>query len=204
MFGTTIFTHVILTVLVVGPAALIATTSLRRATLMSDELLRLVNSDRLTGVATRDCFFSELAQCEASFGVSLMVDIDHFKRINDTHGHLAGDEVIRSVAERLRQNLREGDIICRFGGEEFLIFLDRADHQHSVQVAERMRSSVADQKIEVDGGAVFVTVSIGGASKAQNEDINAAIKAADDALYWAKGLGRNQTYFMTGALARTG
>lgn len=161
----------------------------------------LVNRDRLTDAATRDYFFDQMESDVNSFGVSLMIDIDHFKNINDTYGHLVGDKVIRHVAEALRRTVRDEDIVCRFGGEEFVVFLANHQTENGVEVAERIRTAIAKEVVRVQEAAISVTVSIGGSLKDAVTDINDAIKMADDALYRAKAAGRNQTIFAGSALA---
>lgn len=160
---------------------------------LSQELQRLVSRDRLTDAATRDFFFDRMEKDPNAYGVSLMVDIDNFKQVNDTHGHLVGDAVIKHVSTILRGECREQDIICRFGGEEFVVFLHKADGDKGLLVAERMRMSVEAAPAVEDGLKVSVTISIGGSMKSCMEDINLSIKAADAALYRAKRAGRNRT-----------
>lgn len=155
----------------------------------------LVNRDRLTDAATRDYFFDRMEARPDSYGVSLMIDIDHFKSINDTYGHLAGDQVIRRVAEALRRSVREEDIVCRFGGEEFVVFLADHEAEHGVEIAERIRSAIENEVVRVRDATISVTVSIGGSLKDALTDINEALRLADDALYRAKESGRNQTVF---------
>jgi len=159
------------------------------------ELQRLVERDRLTDVATRDHFYSRMAEDADSFGVSLMVDIDNFKLVNDTYGHIAGDEVIRAVATVLRENVRDDDVVCRFGGEEFVIFLREHDEDQALRVAERIRRTVASHSVDFEGLALTVTVSIGGSNRCRVENIDGAIRQADAALYRAKARGRNVTLF---------
>ncbi len=166
---------------------------------LTDELQRLVDRDRLTDVATRDFFFSRMAAAPEAYGVSLMVDIDHFKSINDTHGHLAGDAVIRAVARLLRDNVRPGDIVARFGGEEFLVFLQGTSPDGAFEIAERMREAIAEHRVAFEALDVGVTVSIGGSLKEARADIACAIRDADAALYRAKRAGRNQTIFAENA-----
>ena len=161
-------------------------------TLLSDELKRLVNRDRLTDVATRDFFFSKLNDKTETYGVSLMVDIDHFKVVNDTYGHLAGDIVIRHVAQILQVNCRPLDIVCRFGGEEFVIFLHHASLEDGQRIAERIRAQVQAEPAFAAGVEISVTVSIGGSLKDAAAHIEGSVKRADEALYRAKALGRNQ------------
>ncbi|MEM8539667.1 MAG: GGDEF domain-containing protein, partial [Pseudomonadota bacterium] len=108
-----------LTLLIATPAAYFMAQQIRRNTQLTDELQRLVDRDRLTDVGTRDFFFNAMEEAPDAYGVSLMIDIDHFKGVNDFHGHLAGDEVIKSVAQLLKKTVREQDIVARFGGEEF-------------------------------------------------------------------------------------
>ncbi len=168
---------------------------MRNNYLLTEQLSALVNRDRLTDVATRDYFFSKMEDNPDAYGVSLMVDIDHFKQVNDVHGHLAGDQVIAHVAQTLRSCVRSNDIVARFGGEEFVIFLIDHDSDVGYAVAERMRSSIEQQVCQIDGTSLPVTVSIGGSLKEAVDHIERSIKDADDALYRAKALGRNCTVF---------
>lgn len=158
----------------------------------AEELRRIVFRDRLTNVATRDFFFERLAREPGAEGVVLMVDIDHFKAINDTHGHVAGDAVIRKVASQLRYRCRSDDIVCRFGGEEFLVFLQDGDAARGEAVAERLRAAVAQAVTPFEGEVLRATVSVGAACKTAEMKVDAAIRQADDALYRAKRLGRNR------------
>lgn len=163
--------------------------------LLSQELQRLLNRDRLTDVATRDYFFSKLENDNTQYGVSLMVDIDNFKSINDSYGHLIGDFVIKTVANILKDFTHDKDIICRFGGEEFIIFLNRSDKSNGISIADKMRRKIADTPITVNSLSINVTVSIGGTIKDKLTDINESIKEADESLYTAKQTGRNKTIF---------
>lgn len=97
------------------PICLWVARQMHEKAILSQELQDLVNRDRLTDVATRDFFFARLTEFPDAYGVSLMIDIDHFKRVNDTHGHLAGDDVIHAVAQIMRGQIRDVDIVCRFG-----------------------------------------------------------------------------------------
>ncbi|NUH66143.1 GGDEF domain-containing protein [Sulfitobacter sp. S0837] len=187
------FRAILITTLITIPFAFFVGSKLRENTLLSDELVRLVNRDRLTDVATRDFFFRRMESDPNAYGVSLMVDIDHFKQVNDTHGHYAGDAVIKHVSDVLRGEVREQDILCRFGGEEFVVFLHEVSADQGLVIAERMRAAVAAAAAPVEGRAIAVTVSIGGSLKERLADINVSIQQADAALYRAKGDGRNRT-----------
>lgn len=182
-----------ITIMIAGPICLYVGSKVRENTLLGVELARLVNRDRLTDVATRDFFFDRMEKDPDAYGISLMVDIDHFKRVNDTHGHFVGDKVIQKVSNVLRQETRPKDIVCRFGGEEFVIFLHEVNPDQGLLVAERMRMSVEKSLVKSGATTVSVTVSIGGALKEQLEDINLSIQQADAALYRAKESGRNRT-----------
>lgn len=166
---------------------------------LNSELSRLVARDRLTDVSTRDHFFDCLVQDPGAYGVSLMVDIDFFKRVNDTYGHLTGDKVITHVARVLQRETRPNDLVCRFGGEEFVIFLMNASLSKGTEIAERLRQQIEAQPIDDEGSMIGVTVSIGGSLKDAAEEIDDAIKRADEALYRAKSLGRNCTVFSPNA-----
>jgi len=168
------------------PVSWLMGNEMRKNEELTTVLRNLVNRDRLTDVATRDYFFDQMEANPNRYGVSLMIDIDHFKAINDTFGHLVGDKVIRGVADALRRAVRDEDIVCRFGGEEFIVFL--ADHrtERGFEVAERIRTSIETEVLKVQETEISVTVSIGGSLKEAVTDINDAIKLADDALYQAR------------------
>lgn len=185
----------IIVLAVTMPICLWVGSKIRENTLLSAELQRLVDRDRLTDVATRDYFFGRMAASPNAYGVSLMIDIDHFKAINDAHGHIVGDAVIRAVAKLLRKSVRPGDIVARFGGEEFVVFLYDQPADAGYRVAERMREMIAQHNIQFEGISVSVTVSIGGSLKEACADIERAIQEADAALYKAKRGGRNRTVF---------
>lgn len=177
------------------PFCIFVWSRVRANILLSRELQHLVNRDRLTNVATRDYFFRRMASKPTADGVVLMVDIDHFKRVNDTYGHLVGDAVIRHVAQILVAQTRRDDIVCRFGGEEFMIFLRDQDVDEGYIVAERMRVAIGAAMARLDDVQIKVTVSIGGAIKTSDADISVVINVADAALYNAKRDGRNRTRF---------
>lgn len=185
----------VLTVTIASPVTYFMSRQLLTNWELSAELTRLVNRDRLTDVATRDYFFARMAAAPQAYGVSLMVDIDHFKMVNDTYGHLAGDKVIREVATLMKSAVNPDDIVARFGGEEFVVFLHDHDQSTGHIVAERMRFAIAERPIQYQGITLNVTVSIGCSLKATCDGIEAAIQASDAALYRAKAAGRNRTVF---------
>ncbi len=123
----------------------------------------------------------------------LLVDVDHFKRVNDSHGHLIGDEVLRALATELRQQVRESDVVGRFGGEEFTVLLPRTDDASAYGIAERLRASAANLSVAAADARISVTVSIGAAVLGQHgNDLFEVLTAADVALYRAKDAGRDQ------------
>ena len=131
----------------------------------------------------------------------LLIDIDHFKRVNDTHGHLVGDDVLRSVADVLRAQLRdEQDLLCRFGGEEFAVLLPGVDSPEASKAADRLRRAVADRVTPADGSLVQVTVSVGVAvadTSNPSPDVQELLANADLGLYRAKHEGRNRVRLLT-------
>lgn len=160
---------------------------------LAQELQRLVDRDRLTNVASRDFFFSEIEKHPNMHGVIMMVDLDRFKTINERHGHLVGDVVLRDVASLLSRSIRGEDMICRFGGEEFLIFLNRQDETTGASIGERLRSAVESCAVPIGNGeAVQVTISLGAARMDSLNEIAKTISLADDALNAAKEGGRNR------------
>jgi len=173
-------------------------TSLRQ---MLRRLKHLANYDALTKVFSRRRFLVE-AEREISrsvrygltFGL-LMLDIDHFKTVNDTYGHLAGDKVLASVASVMLKRLRKTDAIGRYGGEEFVILLPGADSAETLGIAEAIRALIEEHRVEAGSARIGVTVSIGaaffGAADAATT-IDQLLSRADEALYCAKNAGRNR------------
>jgi diguanylate cyclase (GGDEF)-like protein len=168
------------------------------------EQMRLISiTDHLTGAANRRHFMERLlAEVERSVGKGsafsvALLDIDNFKAVNDQHGHLAGDEVLRRLAQACMAQVREGDVFARFGGEEFAVLLPDTGIDQALQWLERLRQHVADLRVELPTTQLSITVSIGLASPAVASpqaaaQINAALRMADEALYRAKREGKNR------------
>jgi two-component system cell cycle response regulator len=162
--------------------------------------LTLALTDTLTGLYNRRYFEAHLEgtvsrATESGKEVSiLMLDLDHFKRINDTHGHAIGDEVLKEVARRISQGVREIDLAARVGGEEFVVVMPDSTDEIGIKVAERLRASVAAGPVQIPApiGPISVTVSVGVASVAPGETGVSALHRADRALYAAKEAGRNK------------
>lgn len=167
---------------------------------LREELRRLADTDSLTGVANRRRFVETLEKhCEArdSIGVCfslLLLDLDHFKAINDCYGHPAGDEVLCSVTKRLQLCIRPCDLLGRLGGEEFAILLPDICSKDAGTIAERIRTALAKEPVRVGKHEIRVTASIGVTSYAALEPTNydALLKSVDTKLYQAKENGRNQ------------
>jgi diguanylate cyclase (GGDEF)-like protein len=153
-------------------------------------LQKLSQVDPLTGALNRrglDLFLPD----DPAFSV-LMVDIDHFKKVNDSYGHAVGDEVLKRVARLLSSSLRSGDAIVRYGGEEFLVILAEVGLGIAAKVAERARQKVSEHPIKVNDQEIPITISVGVAERCNDEDRDALIARADVALYKAKLAGRNK------------
>jgi two-component system cell cycle response regulator len=161
------------------------------------ELDRISRTDKLTGLFNRRHLDEELARRNNDalrHGEDicvLLLDVDHFKHINDTYGHPAGDLVLRAFAERISVGLRAGDIAGRWGGEEFLIILPRTDLDGALEVAERIRSATAAAPLTAAGQDIDVRVS-GGCAIGPGGSADAVIHLADQCLYEAKHAGRNR------------
>ena len=171
-------------------------------------LHQAVSCDHLTGIANRRAFF-EAANCELQRWqrtprpLSLvLLDADHFKAINDRHGHAAGDSVLRHLAATMGKTLRGMDLVARVGGEEFAILLPESDADGARAFATRLCQMIAAQTVDVDGVAIRVTVSAGTATMdASIDSIDLLMKRADTAMYAAKASGRNRVVCWTAALA---
>lgn len=161
-------------------------------------LHELATTDALTGLMNRRCLLDALAREQAlrqrkPHPLSLiLVDIDHFKRINDTHGHAIGDAALKAVAGILRECTREMDFVARWGGEEFLLVQPHASKAQAQQTAERLRAAVAAASLVVEGVAIQLTITLGLTDLGANEPVDLGIQRADGALYLGKHQGRNR------------
>ncbi len=170
------------------------------------ELRRLANTDPLSGLLNRRAFLPLGAAAVQRHAVQgevtavLMIDIDHFKRVNDSHGHAVGDRVIRSVAALIKSEVRDEDHVARFGGEEFIVLLGGVDGEAALVAAERVRQRIAATPMRVEGGLLEVTASVGVAVTAPGDrDFEDVVQRADRALYAAKSRGRNVAVLYNGA-----
>ena len=176
----------------------------RRAAASLAELRRLAEVDDLTGLLNRRCFMSALEHSfararETGGSLSLaLLDVDHFKQVNDQHGHSAGDAVLRIVAQIFSAQAREGDILGRIGGEEFALLLPGTTGAQARLVCERLRKAVAAQSIVLPPGTTHsVTVSAGVAELGGKATPDSLMTLADAALYEAKRAGRNMVRLTT-------
>lgn len=163
-----------------------------------EELRFQATHDVLTGIwnrrATLHLLQREIERASRTQGSTglLMLDLDHFKQVNDNYGHLAGDAVLREVSRRIMQVIRSYDFLGRYGGEEFLVVLPGCDRTHALQSAERIRSAVAAAPVRADEVEIPVTISIGVTAVDGNTSEKEVLAVADEALYQAKNKGRNR------------
>jgi two-component system cell cycle response regulator len=164
-----------------------------------DQSMELAVTDQLTGLHNRRYM---RVQLESFLNRSLMgggpvsillCDIDHFKRVNDIHGHAAGDDVLREFGRRLSENIRPADLACRYGGEEFVVIMPDTSQTLAHAAGERLRQIICDEGFRINrGDELRVTMSGGVSTVAREDTIDALLKRADDALYRAKSIGRNR------------
>lgn len=167
-----------------------------------DDWMIRASLDALTGLTNRYGFMPEI---EKEYRRSLryhhpfvfaMADIDHFKKINDKHGHLVGDEVLKQIAAILKNELRENDYICRFGGEEFALLLPETNMEHAYPVLERLRKTFENKVFHINGIKIHFTISLGATEyKGENIPLDGILDAGDKRLYKAKENGRNRLVY---------
>ena len=166
-----------------------------------EELLFRATHDSLTGISNRAVILDALrrersrqVRGNGSFGIVLL-DVDHFKQVNDTYGHLCGDAVLKEIVRRITVTVRAYDTVGRYGGEEFLVVAPSSDATNVLGLAERIRRAVEAQPISTDAGEISITVSLGAAvsSGASSIDPEIMLSNADEALYRAKAGGRNRS-----------
>jgi len=165
---------------------------------LHEQLVSQATRDSLTSLLNRSAIL-EVLQKELIRSVrektpvaAIMTDLDHFKHVNDTYGHLAGDAVLREAARRLSASLRVYDSVGRYGGEEFLVVAPSCGAAGGADVAERLRESISGAPIDTSGHAIVVTMSFGVAATCDIKQVNQLLRMADDALYAAKKAGRNR------------
>ena len=153
------------------------------------------NTDALTRIANRRAFDREVAMWKGETpGALALLDIDHFKKFNDTHGHRTGDEVLRGVAALLKQTIKSEGLVARYGGEEFAIVFSNCTLERGIELAEEVRIGLANQTLKFEGNAFQVTCSIGVTRMLPGEPSNQWVQRADDALYLSKDAGRDCGY----------
>jgi diguanylate cyclase (GGDEF)-like protein len=164
------------------------------------KLERTATTDSLTGTLNRQGFeqifsrrFEDLSKNKSQCCI-LLLDVDHFKQINDTYGHLAGDEVLRTVAEMIMQSTEPNGIVSRWGGDEYLVFLQNTSLSQAMNIAEYLRQQVNGHKFVFEKGEPVVSISIGCTSYTRNECLSSFFSRADHALYAAKMKGRNRVH----------
>jgi diguanylate cyclase len=171
------------------------------------EVEQFASRDALTGLYNRRAFEEQLtkllAKCANNCGhlAAIMADIDHFKKVNDTHGHLIGDDLLRIVSKTIRDQVKRKDIVCRYGGEEFVILLPETRLEDAVTVAENIRKHFADMTWKQKSSGISlgkITLSFGVAVYMDGEQSHAFIERADKALYNSKNTGRNKVSVGTG------
>ena len=171
------------------------------------ELKRLADEDPLTQLPNRRSFFAtaqtHLEGLESNGGTSalLVIDADHFKQLNDSYGHAVGDRALVGIAEVLRENFRESDLICRVGGEEFAVLLPEMSISEAQPLATRVVEAVAANPLSEPGAVIEYSVSCGVADTTTSYNLQALFKAADDAMYLAKRQGRNRVALIHDAAA---
>jgi diguanylate cyclase (GGDEF)-like protein/PAS domain S-box-containing protein len=181
------------------PANLIAMNDISDRKALEIELTRQASTDSLTGLANRRSFMALAEQeirraqrFERPFSV-MMLDVDHFKAINDRYGHAVGDAVLQGIAKRSPESLRQSDQIARLGGEEFAVAMPETNLEAAVRAAERLREHLAERPVIASGKAVPCTISIGVAEMQPGDvSIDDLLRRADEALYCAKKNGRNR------------
>jgi two-component system cell cycle response regulator len=154
-----------------------------------DSLTSLLNRSAILDVLQRELIRSVRKKTPVT---AIMADLDHFKYVNDAHGHLAGDAVLREAARRMSASLRAYDAVGRYGGEEFLIVAPSCNVAGGVELAERLRESVCGMPIDASGQTIVVTMSFGVAATCEIKQVTQLLRMADEALYAAKEAGRNR------------
>lgn len=175
----------------------------------NDEHLKLIiekfhkesNEDALTGIPNRryaeailESRFQERKAIDIEFGV-LFIDIDHFKRINDTHGHENGDKILKIVVDTMKSTLRKSDFVGRWGGEEFIVIVTNVNSKNLISISEKIRKLVEASVLKTEDTEISATISIGATMANEDDTIQSCVKRSDDLMYKSKLNGRNKVTF---------
>lgn len=181
-----------------APSLLVGVHDITRRKELEEQLRDLAIKDGLTGIANRRHFFDVARAALASAdrhertASVAMLDVDHFKSINDEHGHAAGDEVLRAIVRTCLREIRASDVLARYGGEELVLLLPETSLSDATAVVERILAAIRREPVETRDGAIAVTVSGGVAEWKRGESLDDLLRRADEALYAAKGAGRDR------------
>jgi len=189
------------------PVAVITHQDITARKLLEFELKKLAETDELTGLKSRRKFLAgadkvlDRLKGEGVPASMFIIDLDHFKTINDTYGHAVGDDALRHVAEQFKRGIRRGNLLARIGGEEFAVLLPNTDEWGAIMVAERVRTLLASSTVDTEAGKLKLTASIGVTSLCSSDpNPDTALARADAALYRAKEEGRNRIRTSTAGL----
>jgi len=196
-----LLTDVFVPLIIAAPLLYYFSSKLRELAIAHHKLALLASTDSLTEVLNRgafttlvDAYLDDVRDSEAS-GALLVIDVDYFKRINDSLGHDRGDEALRLIAGTIKDAVRSVDLVGRMGGEEFGVFLPGASPGRAESAAERIRQAISDANFLPDGERRPLSVSVGGATFSHQVQFSALYRAADQRLYAAKEAGRNRVLF---------
>lgn len=193
-FQIRILLSLVLVIILSGAYEYSRAQSIFKMDVLREELELSSTCDQLTGLYNRRGYDEKINKRDDKCGAVLMCDIDHFKKINDTHGHHIGDLTIQEVADCIKSNIRQDDIAIRWGGEEFFIFLPKTSIDDAYLVGEKIRKSIENLSIKINNEKVIqLTLSIGVSKTDETTPLHDAIKHADNAMYRSKKNGRNQT-----------
>lgn len=187
-----------LPILLAGPLLFLLLSKIRLLAIAHDNMSKLASMDGLTQVFNRGAFQREVerhlqqAEHNGKFAPHLLIiDVDHFKSINDNFGHETGDKALRIIAATIKENVRQTDIVGRIGGEEFAVFLSHISTTEALSIADRIRLAVSEVEMS-ETNSCPISISIGGAPLRGHQDYDSVFRIADRRLYKAKNSGRNQ------------
>lgn len=190
--ATYIFTETFIPLVLAIPISYVAVRQRRRIFALNERLQDMVDHDALTQLKSRQYLLNTAADETKKNTVVMMIDVDHFKALNDAYGHQVGDRALQHMAQIFRDCCRSSDVISRYGGEEFVIVMNDSDLQGAALTAKRIRKRLAQSPVSTGSNDVMLTISVGISELRIGEDISDALVRADTAMYLAKEKGRDR------------